>query len=187
VIRAFIAVDLDPSVIERIYAAIDNLKTRIAAVRWVPKANLHLTIKFLGDIDEMALDPISTALREGLRLFPPCTINAKGLGVFPDLRRPKILWVGLTSNELGRMAEKVESSLLALGFAAEKRLFTPHLTIGRWRQFDRPPQTLAQELGSWREFVFGTCTVEKIILFQSVLKPSGATYNRLATVQVGMN
>lgn len=186
-IRAFIAVDLDSSVIERIYAAIGDIKARIPEIRWVPRTNLHLTLKFLGDIDEAAVDPISTALREALRLFPPCTINAKGLGVFPDLRRPKILWVGLTSNELGGLAAKVESSLLPLGFAAEKRPFTPHLTIGRWRQFDRPPRSLPHELESWREVAFGACTVERIILFQSVLKPSGATYNQLATVQLGMN
>lgn len=186
-IRVFIAVDLDPPVIERIYNAIEQLKSIIPGIRWVPKTNLHLTVKFLGDVDEETVHPISATLQEALRLFPPCTINAKGLGVFPDLRRPKILWVGLTGNEFARMAAKIESSLLPLGFAPEKRTFTPHLTIGRWRQFDRPPRTLAQELERWREFAFGACTVGKIILFQSVLKPSGATYNQLATVQLGMD
>jgi RNA 2',3'-cyclic 3'-phosphodiesterase len=185
VIRAFIAVDLDAPVIERICATIDDLKARIPSIRWVPKTNLHLTVKFLGDIDEATINPIRAALREALRLFPPCTINAKGLGVFPDVRRPKILWVGLTGHELGQLASTVESSLLPLGFAPEKRTFTPHLTIGRWRQFDRPSRNLAQELEGRKDFAFGACAVEKIILFQSVLKPSGATYNQLAAVQLG--
>jgi RNA 2',3'-cyclic 3'-phosphodiesterase len=186
VIRAFIAVDLDHQVIERIYSAVDDLKARIPAIRWLPKANLHLTLKFLGNIEEGQIDVISTALRKQLRPFPRCTINAKGLGVFPDLRRPKILWVGLTGKELSQLAAMVESSLISLNFAPEKRRFTPHLTIGRWRQFDRPPKTLGQELESWRNFEFGTCTVEQIILFQSVLKPEGATYYQLTTVQLGL-
>jgi RNA 2',3'-cyclic 3'-phosphodiesterase len=185
VIRAFIAADLDTRVIEKICAAVDALKPRIPAIRWLPKANLHLTIKFLGDVEEAQIAPIGTALRDELKLFPVCTISAKGLGVFPDLRRPKILWVGLAGNRLAELATKVESSLQPLGFAPEKRSFTPHLTIGRWRQADRPPKTLGQEIEDWRNFEFGACAVHEISLFQSVLKPEGATYYPLATVPLG--
>jgi len=185
VIRAFIAVDLDPQVIERIYSAVDDLKARIPAIRWLPKTNLHLTLKFLGNVEETQIDPLIAVLQEQLRPFPRCTINAKGLGVFPDLRRPKILWVGLAGSGLIQLAAKVDLSLLPFGFAPEKRPFTPHLTIGRWRQFDRPPKTLGQELESRRDFEFGTCTVEQIILFQSVRKPEVATYCQLTTVQLG--
>ena len=124
-------------------------------------------------------------LRDELKLFPRCTISAKGLGVFPDLRRPKILWVGLAGNGLAELAAKVELSLRPLGFAQEKRNFTPHLTIGRWRHADRPPKILGQELEGWRNFEFGACAVRQISLFQSVLKPEGATYYQLATVPLG--
>jgi RNA 2',3'-cyclic 3'-phosphodiesterase len=185
VIRAFIAIELDRQIIDNISRAIDDLKPRIPAIRWLAKTNLHLTVKFLGDVEGAQIDSICAALRDALRLFPRCTINAKGLGVFPDLRRPKILWVGLTGNELAELAAKVESALVPLGFAPEKRSYTPHLTIGRWRQFDRPPRTLEQDLEFWRGFQFGACVVGQIILFQSVLKPAGATYYQLATVQLG--
>ena len=184
-IRAFIAIDLDRQIIDKIGRAMDDLKPRIPAIRWLPRTNLHLTIKFLGNVEEAQIDPLCAALRNELRLFPRCTINAKGLGVFPDLKRPKILWVGLTGNELAQLAARVDSSLVPLGFAPEKRSYTPHLTIGRWRQFDRPPRILAQELEFWRSFEFGACVAGQIILFQSVLKPEGATYYQLATVQLG--
>lgn len=181
-IRAFLAINLDPQVLERIYDAIDDLKTRIPAIRWVSKANLHLTVKFLGNVEEAQIEPIGAALAAALRPFPRFAINAKGLGVFPDLRRPKILWVGLTGNKLAQLAATVESALLPLGFALEKRSFTPHLTIGRWRQFDRLPLTLKQELEHWRRYEFGGSTVDQVILFQSVLNPEGAVYTRLQTV-----
>jgi 2'-5' RNA ligase len=182
VIRAFIAIDLDPQVIDTICHVIDNLKPRIPAIRWVSKANLHLTVKFLGNVKEAQVEAIAAALREQLHLFPRFTINAKGLGVFPERGRPKILWIGLTGNRLAQLAATVESALLPLGFALEKRSFTPHLTIGRWRQFDRPPLTLKQELEHWRYHECGYSTVDQVILFQSVLKPEGAVYSRLQTV-----
>jgi len=182
VIRAFLAIDLAPEVIEKIYQAIDDLRERIPAVRWIPITNLHLTVKFLGNVEEAQIEPIGAALAAALRPFPRFAINAKGLGVFPDLRRPKILWVGLTGNRLAQLAATVESALLPLGFTPEKRSFTPHLTIGRWRQFDRPPLTLKQELEHRRHYEFGCSNVGQVVLFQSVLKPEGAVYTRLQTV-----
>jgi RNA 2',3'-cyclic 3'-phosphodiesterase len=182
VIRAFIAADLSPEIIDKICLTVEGLKPRIGAIRWLPKTNLHLTIKFLGDIESSQVESIGKALQVELKLFPRCTISAKGLGVFPDLRRPKIFWVGLIGDELTTLAAKVESTLLPLGFAPEQRAFTPHLTIGRWRQSDRPAKTLQQELEKWRNFEFGTCALEQIILFESLLKPEGATYYKLATV-----
>jgi 2'-5' RNA ligase len=107
VIRAFLAIDLEPQVIEKICRSIDDLRERIPAVRWVPMTNLHLTVKFFGNVEEARVEPIAAALREQLHLFPRFTINAKGLGVFPERGRPKILWVGLTGNELGGLAAKI--------------------------------------------------------------------------------
>jgi RNA 2',3'-cyclic 3'-phosphodiesterase len=185
VIRAFLAINLEPQVIEKIYWSIDDLRERIPAVRWVPPTNLHLTVKFFGDIEEAQVEPIAVALQDQLELFPRFTINAKGLGVFPERGRPKILWVGLTGNELAGLAAKVQSSLLPLGFAPEQRSFTPHLTIGRWRDSDRPPRTLKQELERWRDCTFGHSVVNEVILMQSVLKADGAVYHRLKVISLG--
>lgn len=181
-IRAFIAVTLDSKVIEQIAAASNQLRPEITAVRWVTPANFHLTLKFLGSIDDAAIEPIGATLREQLRLFPRFTINAKGLGVFPGPKRPRVLWVGLTGDRLVSLAARVESALRPLGFKPEDRKFTPHLTIGRWRDADRAPRSLGRQLENWQARDFGTSNVENVKLIQSVLKPEGASYNDLITV-----
>jgi 2'-5' RNA ligase len=182
VIRAFIAIDIDPQVRENISHAIGQLRSQVLGVRWIAPANFHLTLKFLGDIEQAQIETIGAVLKERLRPFPRFTINAKGLGVFPDLRRPRIMWIGLAGNELATLAAQVESALLPLGFAPEKRNFTPHLTVGRWRQTDRPSKTLGQELESLKDYQFGASNVDEVILFQSVLKPEGAIYTRAKAV-----
>ena len=184
-IRAFIAVSLDSKVIDKIAGVSAQLKPQIAGVRWVAPVNFHLTLKFLGDIDEALIEPIGGVLREQLRLFPRFTINAKGLGVFPGPKRPRVLWVGLTGDELILLASRVESALQPLGFAPESRTFTPHLTIGRWRQSDRAPKSHGRELEDWRVHDFGRSNVESVRLIRSVLKPDGATYLELMTVPLG--
>jgi len=185
VIRAFIAVDLDDPVIEKVCNVVAILKSRITEIRWLRKENLHLTLKFLGNIAESQVEPITAALRHPLGLFSPCTISAKGLGVFPDFRRPKILWVGLTGDQLVQLAAEIESALMPIGFTPENRAFTPHLTIGRWREGSRPTKNLRQEIDSLNDFEFGACAVRQIVLFQSVLKPEGASYSELRTIQLG--
>ena len=184
-IRAFIAVDLDDPVIEKVCNVVEILKPRITEIRWLRKENLHLTLKFLGNIAESQVEPITAALRHPLGLFSPCTISAKGLGVFPDFRRPKILWVGLTGDQLVQLAAEIESALMPIGFTPENRAFTPHLTIGRWREGSRPTKNLRQEIDSLNDFEFGACAVRQIVLFQSVLKPEGASYSELKTIQLG--
>jgi 2'-5' RNA ligase len=182
VIRAFIAVDLESQVIENICRAISDLKPLIPGIHWVSAKNFHLTLKFLGDVEESRIDDIGANLADKIGPFPRLSINAKGLGVFPDRRRPRILWVGLTGNALTALAARVESALDPLGFAAEQRPFTPHLTIGRWRQYDRAPKNLGEALASWRNREFGESKVCQVTLYQSVLKSEGAIYRSLKVV-----
>ena len=181
-IRAFIAVDLDPQVIKRIDAAILQLKPNLPAVRWIPQANFHLTLKFLDAIREEQVDEIHAALAEQLQPFSRCVISAKGLGVFPDSRRPRILWVGVESDKLALLAAQIETALAPLGFAPEARGFKAHLTIGRWREPSRVSRELIAVLGKWRGAEFGQSTIDTVNLFQSVLKPEGAEYRCLKTI-----
>jgi len=185
VIRAFIAVTLDSKVIEKIAHATTQLRPEIIGVRWVAPPNFHLTVKFLGGIDEAMVEPIEARLRDQLSLFPRFSINAKGLGVFPSPKRPRVLWVGLTGDRLIALASRVESALQQLGFTPETRKFTPHLTIGRWRRADPAPKSLDRQLEDWRAYDFDISRVESVSLIQSVLKSEGASYNRLATIPLG--
>ena len=181
-LRAFIAVDLAPQVVAKIGAAIADLKQRLDGLRWVPQTNFHLTLKFLDAIREEQVEDIYDAMTRELRPFSRCIINAKGLGVFPDSRKPRILWVGVESNELAVLAAHIDRALAALGFAAETREFKAHLTIGRWRQPTRASRQLIAELERWRSVDFGHSKIDAVIIFQSVLKPGGAEYRRLKTI-----
>lgn len=183
-IRAFIAINVDRRVIGEISEAIVQLKRTIPEVRWVEADKIHLTVKFLGDIEPSRVDPIANALAEALKLFPRFTISAKGLGVFPALRRPRILWVGLEGSQLVSLAANVEAALEPLGFTREERSFQPHLTIGRWRQFNGATKKLAEELERWKRSEFGASQVEAVTLFQSVLKPEGALHQPLRVIAI---
>jgi len=182
VIRAFIAVEIEPQTVRQISAVVADLKPRIPGIRWISPANFHFTLKFVGDIEENKVEPIARALELALHPFPRFTINAKGLGVFPDLKRPRILWVGLEGKGLAALASRVETVLESLGFAPEKREFQPHLTVGRWRQFDRSSRKFGEELERWKGHEFGESTVAEVIFFQSQLKREGATYQPLKVV-----
>jgi RNA 2',3'-cyclic 3'-phosphodiesterase len=185
VIRAFIAIEIDSQSVKNISEGLAEFKPRLPDIRWIPSANFHLTLKFLGAVEETQIDPISAALERELHPFPRFSINAKGLGVFPDVKRPRILWVGLEGEELIALASRVEAVLDPLGFAPEKREPKPHLTVGRWRQFNGSSRKLAADLESWKKHEFGESMVAEVIFFQSVLKPQGAVYHRLKTVVLG--
>jgi 2'-5' RNA ligase len=184
VIRAFIAVRIDPPVIREIADAMVQLRRAISEIRWVAPDQIHLTIKFLGDIEPSRVDPVANALEQVLKLFPRFTINAKGLGVFPAVRRPRVLWVGLENGELVKLAAQVDAALQPLGFAPETRNFQPHLTIGRWRRFDGPAKNLLEELERWKSHDYGTSKVEGVTLFQSILKPDGALHQPLRVIAI---
>jgi RNA 2',3'-cyclic 3'-phosphodiesterase len=182
VIRAFIAVEIDPKTVQKISETIPQLNLWIPGIRWVAPTNLHLTLKFLGDMDEAKVGPIAEALQRHLGPFPRFTINAKDLGVFPDLKRPRVLWIGLEGKKLLELASKVETALDSLGFVPEKKGFKPHLTVGRWRQFDRASRKFLEELEKWQGHEFGESTVVEVIFFQSELRREGAIYHRLRVV-----
>ncbi len=181
-IRAFIAVEIAPQTVRQISAVVADLRPRIPGIRWISPTNFHFTLKFLGDIEENKIEPIAQALEVVLHPFPRFIINAKGLGVFPDLKRPRILWVGLEGKGLAALTSKVETVIEPLGFAPEKREFQPHLTVGRWRQFDRSSRKFWEELERWKGHEFGESTVAEVIFFRSELKREGATYQPLKVV-----
>ena len=184
-IRAFIGVQIAPEVRARISAAITQLAPAISRIRWVREENFHFTLKFLGLIEEPQIEPISNAFAHAIQPFRRFTINAKGLGVFPDIKKARVLWVGLEGNDLTALAKSVESVLEPFGFPAENRVFRPHLTIGRWRQPMRAQQELGGKLKRWKDFEFGEFRLDEVVLFRSVLKQDGTVYLPLKAVPLG--
>jgi 2'-5' RNA ligase len=178
-IRAFVAVAIGPEVARRIAEAQTELKARIGGVRWVAPENFHFTIKFLGPVSEENIEGIASALKEAASSVPRFVIAAGGIGIFPDIRRPRVIWVGLDGKNLEPLVRAVESVLEPLGFAPESRPFKPHLTLGRWSRQETRGEALRKEIERWTHTAFGEFAVKNVILFQSVLNPRGAVYTAL--------
>ena len=170
--------------VQKISEVQSQLKQSLTGIRWVVQENLHFTLKFLGSVEDKKVAPIMQALGQALRPAPSFSLMGKGIGIFPNIRRARVLWIGLHGQGLHRLAEEVESALEPLGFAREKRDFAPHLTIGRWRNFGLQPQKLREGTERWQDYDFGQSQVEEVVLFQSVLKPTGAVYSPLGVIRL---
>lgn len=184
-IRAFIGVRIDPDMAQKISEIQSQLRRSLTGIRWIEKENLHFTLKFLGAVKEEKVASITEALEHALRSIPRFPIIGRGIGVFPDIRKAKILWAGLEGKSLEPLAMAVESALEAMGFVREKRAFQPHLTIGRWRNFDGRSERLKEEIERWRDHEFGESWVKEVVFFQSILKPEGALYSPLQIIPLG--
>ena len=183
-LRTFLAIRIDPHMEQAICSAQSQLEHRLTGIRWMTHENLHLTLKFLGSTEESKINPVAEAIAEAVSSTQPFSFTGRGIGFFPDIKRARVLWVGLEGSELKPLAEEVEKTLEPLGFAREKRGFVPHLTIGRWRQFFTQANSLKEEMERWKDHDFGCSTVEEVVLFQSVLKPAGAVYSPLRVIPV---
>ena len=170
--------------IQKISEVQSQLQESLTGIRWVAQENLHFTLKFLGSVEDNKIALIMQALGQALRLAPSFSLMGKGIGVFPNIRKARVLWIGLQGQGLHRLAAEVETALEPLGFAREKRDFAPHLTIGRWRNPGLQPQKLREGTERWRDYDFGQSQVEEVVLFQSVLKPTGAVYSPVGVIRL---
>jgi 2'-5' RNA ligase len=180
-IRAFIAVNLATPVIEEIAKVRSLLQVAKGDIRWARSEGLHLTLKFLGNIARNQVEPILASLHEALREQPSLCILAQGLGAFPSLKRPRVLWAGLSGEGLKEVAETIETTLMPLDFPPEEREFTPHLTLGRVRSLRGWEQVLAV-VKEYEQVRFGESTVHQVTLYQSDLRPNGAIYIPLGSI-----
>ena len=184
-IRVFVGVRIDSEVAQRIAAVQAALRPRLPGVRWVAENNYHFTLKFLGAVNENRIPEITNALTEALAPFTLFVVSARGVGVFPDIRKPRVIWVGLDSKELAALAREVESAMERIGFAREARPFQPHLTLGRWRDPIKPAAELCREIERRKDEAFGDSVVKEVVLFQSTLMPGGAVYSELEIFPLG--
>lgn len=180
-LRTFFAVDLPDLQRERVAALQDALRARGLAARWVPAANLHLTLKFLGAVPVVRLAAIQDAAAAALAGWDPIALSLAGLGVFPHQRRPRVLWVGVEGEtaRLGDLQRVLEAALEAVGCAPENRPFQSHLTIARFKEAV-PPARVAAALEAYRAFTAPFFAVAALELFESRLRPEGPSYHRLA-------
>lgn len=178
--RLFIAVEISEEIKTGLVKIIDKLKETDADVKWVRQEGMHITLKFLGEVDEKRKDKIIESLEKISEKRHPFIVTFKGLGVFPDLKRPRVVWVGIEKGkeELSDIAKELDAHLSELGFLCEKREFAPHLTLARVKS-SRGRKELTEGLSSYNNFVLPKLIVNEIILMQSILKREGAEYKRV--------
>jgi RNA 2',3'-cyclic 3'-phosphodiesterase len=182
-IRTFIAFELPDAVVQTAGALQLDLKTRGLKLRWVRPLNMHLTLKFLGEIPPDRTADVAQAMRQAARDASPLELIVQGMGVFPGLRKPRILWIGLggQTDELKKMQADLEDELTALGFQRENRPFRAHLTLARIdRRIDA--QQLLQGIQEVVGFEPRAFQASELILFKSDLRPQGPVYTPLARI-----
>jgi RNA 2',3'-cyclic 3'-phosphodiesterase len=184
-LRAFVAAEIPEDLGRALGALQADLSQRGFRARWVEPRDIHLTLKFLGQIPAGHVEGLAAALQVaggGLKGF---ALRAAGLGVFPDIRRPRIVWVGMAgaTAELAALQQRVEDTLAAIAFPKEGRAFRGHLTIGRFPE--KPAHRVpADVLKSYASAVFGDFQVRELVLFQSDLQPRGPVYKALARARL---
>ena len=183
-LRTFIAVDIPSHIQQLIRQRIEPLRKSlgVSLVRWVAPENLHLTLKFLGDVAPGNIQMLSQMLGAEADQVRAFDIQINGLGCFPSRQRPRVLLIGIrTPAELETLHRGIESACARLGYEAEQRDFSPHLTIGRVRQ-DIPSaeqQKIRSALEASAIDALGTARVDSVHLYKSDLKPGGSVYTKL--------
>lgn len=188
-IRSFIAIELPGEIKSDLAQLGDRLMdARHPFVKWVDVENIHLTLKFLGNVAVNQITEITEAMREAIRGVSPFRLEISGLGAFPRMEQPRVIWVGISgeTDKLSELQRRVDSKLVRLGFAGENQSFVPHLTLARVRDgaasSDRGD--LGRLLASTKFESKGHITVNSINLMKSQLTPDGPIYSRLFTVSL---
>jgi len=189
-VRAFIAVELPIFLQDAIQTATAGLRKTLGPdlIRWTPAHNVHLTLKFLGDVSPANIDILKQMLTMESAQHSAFDMHVEGIGSFPTPKRPRVLWVGLNAPAaLPSLAHSIETASAKLGYPAEERGFSPHLTIGRVRQNASAVdlQKIRTALEETKIGNLGVARVDAIILFKSDLQPSGSVYTHLFSAPLG--
>ncbi|MGD8535642.1 MAG: RNA 2',3'-cyclic phosphodiesterase [Candidatus Aminicenantes bacterium] len=186
--RTFIAINLDPEIKKALSQFVSELNARSPerrGIRWVRPEAMHLTLKFLGEINEEKVPRIESVLKRISEKHGPFPLRVKGTGYFPPKsKNPRVLWVAVEEvDNLKRLQSHLEEEMESLGFPKERRTFHPHLTLGRVKTISNIKETL-HFLETHRDKNFGEMEAKKITFFRSVLKPTGAEYSVLSEFEL---
>jgi len=182
--RVFIAIELSQQTLDAIEKQTARLRQTVGddSIRWVPAQNMHLTLKFIGDIATSHVDFLKQMLTREAAAHPQFDMQIGGLGSFPNSRMPRILWIGLHAPaELASLHKSIETGALRLGYEKEEHPFSPHLTIGRARQNVKPTELskVRAALDTIQLGDIATARVDSVHLFKSDLQPGGSVYTKL--------
>jgi len=186
-VRTFVAVEIDADCRKAAVRLIDTLRSAGADVKWVAPENLHLTLKFLGNVSSERLAEVCAAVEQAAAGREPFGLELCGAGAFPNPARPRVVWLGTSEGTQPtiELADAVEQALEKLGFGRETRKFHPHLTLGRVRHRTPALAVLTKLLKEHAEFNAGRCEIEQVVVFSSQLTRDGPIYEPLAHAPLG--
>jgi len=184
VIRAFIAIDLSMDIQHRLDDVLQNYKSQLTniPIRWVAATNIHLTLKFLGDVSLSNLNLLTDMIQTEIAAHHQFDISVGGCGAFPNIRQPRVIWVGVEAPaELTAIQNGIETTTARLGYTREERAFSPHLTLGRVSRnaTSQDVKAISKVLEATRIGFLGATCVEKVHLYRSDLQPTGAIYTQI--------
>ena len=183
-IRVFIAIPLDGSLHTTLTEVVEKFALSKASVKWVAPENTHVTLKFLGSVDdEKDLPGVFAACERAAEGFAPIELEMRAVGCFPDMNRPRVVWLGIEkgAEQVERLQKKVENELQRIGFEREERGFTAHLTIGRVKS-QKGINNLCRLLEEDRNVFIGSMRANKISVMKSKTLPTGAVYTELKAI-----
>ena len=181
--RLFVAVNIPPSVRDAIYADAEPLRAATTGIRWVSSSALHVTLKFLGERDDSLVEPFQRAIVSVATRHAPVAVETTHIGAFPNFRRPRVVWVGMTGEHvLQALARDIDRALAPLGIPAETRVFQAHLTLGRVKSDLTPVDAAAVTAVAERRGAPRAFTVETVDLMRSELGAGGSRYSVLAAM-----
>jgi 2'-5' RNA ligase len=186
-VRAFIAVELPLDVVRKLVRLQDTLRGTGARVKWVKRENIHLTLKFLGDIELEKVNEINGIITGSVQDIEPFTLRAKGTGTFPKGgRAPRVVWAGIEggTGTLETIYNHLNDGLVRFGVPYEKRRFSPHITVGRVKS-SKNTSGLVENLENYRDMDFGEVEVTELAFLMSELTSNGPVYTPLSHVRFG--
>ena len=184
-VRTFIAAEISGEVHACATKAIEHLSNCNADIKWVRPSDMHLTIKFLGDVDYTGLSDVCRSLERAVADFEPIEVECGGLGAFPRLERPRTIWLGIDDSEkrLAQLVGAVEDAMADIRFRRESRPFQPHLTLGRLRN-GQHSEALAEQIRNGEFTLRGGLVIDELVVFSSELAREGPTYTTIGRVEL---
>ncbi|MEE4312057.1 MAG: RNA 2',3'-cyclic phosphodiesterase [candidate division KSB1 bacterium] len=184
-IRTFIAIEIPPHIKKEISEFQRHLMVRDTRISWPKPDNIHITLKFVGDVETNAITAITEAVEKGVEQIPPFNVKIVGVGTFPSGRKPRILWIGAKSENslMVKCADNIDQKLEELGYEKETRPFRAHLTLGRVKSQFKIDEVL-DRLNESRDFECDDFLASEIIVVQSTLHASGAIYTPLKRIRL---
>ncbi|MFH1784390.1 MAG: RNA 2',3'-cyclic phosphodiesterase [bacterium] len=183
--RTFIALELSDEVRSNISRAIDECRSISPQVKWVKQDNIHITLRFLGEVNPADIENVEKATRAASQGHAGFSVAFKGMDGFPNIRNPRVIWVGVTAggNVVSELSEKIARELICYGFIPDERKFVPHVTIARIKML-KNKAGLAKKVESFKISDFGSASIRRIVIMESMLTSTGPRYSVVKAIDL---